>query len=98
MNIKASNAEITYAWNVDITFDQLLTALQWAATKNATIPRLRYKGLDHAYPTKIYRVTDDGICILTTTDELKALRRYKEIMDANEKVNTWAWVDTEELQ
>ncbi len=47
---------------------------------------------------KVYRVVDNSTTVLVTMDELKALRRYREIMDANEKCNTWAWIDEEILE
>jgi len=45
---------------------------------------------------KIYRVIDDGDCVLTTFDELVALRRFEAIMTKHDV--TFGWVDTEEVK
>ena len=45
---------------------------------------------------KVYRVIKNATCILTTTDELKALRKLKELGEARD--NSWEWIDTEELE
>lgn len=45
---------------------------------------------------RIYRVIDDGTCVLTTVDELSALRRFKEVSEKHDV--TVAWVDSEELR
>lgn len=45
---------------------------------------------------KVYRVIDDGDCVLTTLDPVKALRRLQEVLDKHEIL--WAWYDEETLQ
>lgn len=45
---------------------------------------------------KIYRVIDDADCVLTTFDELQALRRLKAIMEKHDV--TAGWIDTEEVR
>jgi hypothetical protein len=45
---------------------------------------------------KIFRVIDDGICILTTADELTALRLLQKIMDKHDV--TVGWVDAEDVK
>lgn len=86
MSITVSNEAFTYSFRTELSFRAILDAIVNAGKRKGYVA-----------PTKVYRVIDDGMCILTTTDELKALRRYQEIMDANEKVNNWGWVDVEEL-
>lgn len=87
MNITVSNETLTYCFTSELSFQAILDALVNGAKRKGYVA-----------PQKVYRVIDDGMCVLTTTDELKALRRYQEIMDANEKVNTWGWIDAEDLQ
>ena len=86
MNITVSNEAITYSFSSELSFQAILDAFVNASKRKGYVA-----------PQKVYRVVDDGMCILTTTDELKALRRYHEIMDANDKINTYGWVDTEDL-
>lgn len=44
---------------------------------------------------KIYRVVDNSEAVMITTDEVKALRLFRKIM---EKYGvTWGWIDDEEL-
>jgi len=45
---------------------------------------------------KIYRVIDDGTCVLVTADELTALRRFQLIMEKHDV--TAGWVDAEEVK
>lgn len=45
---------------------------------------------------KIYRVIDDGDCVLTTVNELTALRKFEEIMTAHDA--TAGWIDVEEVK
>jgi len=40
--------------------------------------------------TKIYRVIDDGTCILTTVDPAKALRALSELIEKHDVVACWA--------
>lgn len=47
---------------------------------------------------KVYRVFDDGDLVLSTLDELKALRKYHSLMEAKEHVNTWGWIDASVLE
>lgn len=44
---------------------------------------------------KVYRVIDNSTAVLTTVDELKALRLLRKIMEKYDV--TWGWVDEEEL-
>jgi hypothetical protein len=44
---------------------------------------------------KIYRVIDNSTRVLTTTDELTALRRLRYIMEKHDV--TWGWIDVEEV-
>lgn len=44
---------------------------------------------------KFYSVIDNGIEVLNTTDELKALRKLREIMEKHDV--TWGWLDDKEL-
>lgn len=45
---------------------------------------------------KVYRVIDDGTCVLTTADELSALRLFQKIMEKHDV--TAGWVDAEEVK
>ncbi len=45
---------------------------------------------------KVYRVIDNSDCVLTTFDELAALRRLKAIMEKHDV--TWGWIDTDEIR
>lgn len=45
---------------------------------------------------QIYRVIDDGSCVLTTADELAALRLLRKLAEKHNV--TAAWVDDEELK
>lgn len=45
---------------------------------------------------KIYRVIDDGTLVLTTADELTALRKLRAILQRHDL--TAAWVDDEEVK
>lgn len=45
---------------------------------------------------KIYRVIDDADCVLTTFDELTALRRLRQIMEKHDV--TWGWIDEEVIR
>lgn len=47
--------------------------------------------------TKVYRVIDDGECILTTTDRVKALEKLLILSNKYELVSTYFWLDEEEL-
>lgn len=47
-------------------------------------------------PETIFRVIDDGDCVLTTADPLKALRAIAELIEKHEV--TACWVDEEKLQ
>lgn len=49
-----------------------------------------------ANPTKVYRVIDDGDCVLCTLDPAKALKRLQTVLDKHDI--SWAWVDEETLQ
>lgn len=40
---------------------------------------------------KIYRVIDNSTEVLTTADELTALRRLRKIMEKHDV--TWGWID-----
>ncbi len=42
---------------------------------------------------KIYRVIDNSDVVLTTADELTALRLLRKIMEKHDV--TWGWVDEE---
>lgn len=84
MNITVSNETLTYSFTSELSFQAILDALTNASKRKGYVA-----------PQKVYRVIDDGTCILTTTDEVKALRRYYEIVDVNDKINSW--VDVEEL-
>lgn len=44
---------------------------------------------------KIYRVINDGEHVLTTANELEALRLFRKIMEKAEKPLDWGWVETE---
>lgn len=46
--------------------------------------------------TKVYRIIDDGTCVLTTLDAAKALKTLQELLDKNEI--TVAWSEEEPLQ
>lgn len=46
---------------------------------------------------KVYRVVDDGIVVLTTTDEIKAALLLKKLAQKYESKQTWFWVDEEDL-
>lgn len=41
----------------------------------------------------VYRVIDDADCVLTTSDELTALRLLRKIMEKHDV--TAGWIDTE---
>jgi hypothetical protein len=45
---------------------------------------------------KVWRVIDDGECILTTTEPVKALRALAKLIDKHDV--TACWVDEEVLQ
>ncbi len=45
---------------------------------------------------KIYRVIDDGDCVIVTADELTALRRLQMIMEKHDV--TVGWIDVEEVK
>jgi len=45
---------------------------------------------------KVFRVIDNSDCVLTTADELTALRLLQRIMEKHDV--TWGWVDTEEVK
>lgn len=45
--------------------------------------------------TKVYRVIDDGTCVLTTLDPAKALRKPQEILDSHDV--TWGWMEEDTL-
>jgi hypothetical protein len=40
---------------------------------------------------KVYRVIDNSDCVLTTLDELTALRLLRKIMEKHDV--TWGWID-----
>lgn len=87
MNITVTGKDIIYSFESDLTFQQILDAL---INKSK---RVGYVG-----PQKVYRVIDNSSHVMTTMDELKALRRYNEAIESHEEANTWAWLETEELQ
>lgn len=45
----------------------------------------------------IYRVIDDSTCVLTTANELEALRQFQKIMDKSEKASEWGWMEKVEV-
>jgi hypothetical protein len=45
---------------------------------------------------EVFRVIDDGTCVLTTLNPYKALRAINEVMDKHEI--TACWVDFEDLR
>ena len=45
---------------------------------------------------KVYQVIDNGDDVLTTTDELKALRLLRKIMEKHDV--TWGWINELEVQ
>lgn len=45
---------------------------------------------------KIFRVVDDGECVLTTADELAALRLLRKISEVRNV--TECWVDDEDVR
>jgi hypothetical protein len=45
---------------------------------------------------KIYRVIDNSTAVLTTFNELTALRLLKKIMEKHDV--TWGWIDTDEVK
>jgi len=47
---------------------------------------------------RIYRVVDDGTCVLTTADEVVALRKFREVMEKYDKVLDYGWIDVEEIK
>lgn len=47
-------------------------------------------------PERVWRVIDDGTCILTTVDPVKALRALAELIGKHEI--TACWIDEEKLQ
>lgn len=48
--------------------------------------------------SKVYRVVDDGIVILTTTDRIKAALSIMTLAQKYEEKQNWFWCDTENLQ
>ncbi len=84
MRITLTGPDSIYEFNTSHTQQEILDRL--------------HTSLEGIPPVKVYRVIDDAVCVLTTTDELKALRRYHEIIDANEKINHYGWIDVEDLQ
>jgi hypothetical protein len=46
---------------------------------------------------RLYSVVDDSIKVLTTADELTALRLYHKNMQKHEKSRDWGWIDTDEI-
>ena len=46
---------------------------------------------------KIYRVVDDSTMVLTTVNELEALRKLKSIVDKHEKMSEWGYIETETI-
>lgn len=49
-----------------------------------------------AVEQKVWRVIDDGDCILTTLDPVKALRALSELIEKHDV--TACWVDEEKLR
>ena len=45
---------------------------------------------------KVYRVIDDGIRVVTTSNPAKALEYLQELIEKHNV--TWCWVDIEELE
>ena len=45
---------------------------------------------------KIYRAIDNSTAVLTTADELTALRLLRKIMEKHDV--TWGWVEDEEVK
>jgi len=45
---------------------------------------------------KIYKVIDNSTEVLTTFDELKALRLLRKIMEKHDV--TWGWIDESEVE
>ncbi len=45
---------------------------------------------------KVYQVVDDGTAVLVTADELTALRRLRQILEAADI--TQAWIDDMEVK
>lgn len=93
-----------YSFASDLKYDEALLALQRYCTKEGIAlnsdphpiqepPTLEYDGPGR----KVYRVIDDAIPVLTTLDELKALRKLRDIFESNEKTNTFAWIEEDEL-
>lgn len=45
---------------------------------------------------KVYRVIDNSTSVLTTANELEALRLLRKIMEKHDV--TWGWIDDEEVK
>jgi hypothetical protein len=45
---------------------------------------------------EVFRVIDDSICVLTTVDPYKALKKLKELIEKHDV--TACWVDFEQLK
>jgi len=87
MNITVSNESLTYSFTTELSFQAILDAIVNAGKRKGYIPT-----------TKVYRVVDNSEHVMTTMDELKALRRYRDAIESHEQANTWAWVDIEDLE
>lgn len=47
---------------------------------------------------KLYRVIDDSTCVLTTLNELEALRRFQKVMERHENTSDYGWLDITEIR
>lgn len=48
---------------------------------------------------KIYRLIDDGVCVLTTFDPIKIVEKFEQLSSQMKDVSTFVvWLETEELK
>jgi hypothetical protein len=87
MNITVSNETLTYSFSSELSFQAILDAFVNVSKRKGYVA-----------PQKVYRVVDNSSHVMTTMDELKALRRYRDAIESHEEANTWAWVDIEDLE
>lgn len=83
MRIQFSDGQTIYSFASELTMQQ---ALDLFVNRHG-----------NAAEAKVYRVVDNASPVLTTLDELKALRKLRDIIDSRPETKAWAWVEEDDL-